>query len=339
MKTELLSRQTNTPIASKTIRILAVDDEPAVIQMVSRYLGGAGYEVDSAANGQEALQKVHRRAPDVLLLDIRMPVIDGLSVCRTLREDFRTKGLPIILCTAKMSLEDRLCGYRSGADDYVIKPFDLDELKVRIEGALERRRWDQGSHPLTHLPGSPGIEEEARRRLEKGGPFAFAYIDIDNFKAYNDAYGYDAGDRIIKEVADSLVQSAVASNLRMGFPGHVGGDDFVLLAPIEAMKLILPEVADGFDARRDAHYSPEDRERGTTRCKNRRGEEQEFPLVALSIAVVSTQTRCITRYARLAEIASELKRYIKSLDHHGRSLIMWDRRTDPAPEVTRGTTR
>jgi PleD family two-component response regulator len=333
MKTEFRSRQTNSQKSPKTTRILVVDDEPTVIQMVTRYLGGSGYLLDSATNGQEALQKVHRRAPDVLLLDVSMPVIDGLSVCRNLRQDFRTKGLPIILLTAKISLEDRLKGYKSGADDYVIKPFDLDELKVRIEGALERRRWDQGTHPLTHLPGSPGIEEEVRRLLEKGGPFAFAYIDIDNFKAYNDSYGYDAGDKIIKEVADSLIESAVASNLRMGFPGHVGGDDFVLIAPLEAMKLILPEIADGFDIRRYAHYPPEDRERGTTRCKNRRGEEQEFPLVTLSIAVVSTQTRCITHYARLPEIASELKQYIKSLDHHGKSLIMWDRRTDMPKEA------
>jgi PleD family two-component response regulator len=333
MNTELLSRNTLFTEGSKTTRILVVDDELTVTQMVSRYLSRAGYELESASNGQEALQKVHRRVPDVLLLDVKMPVIDGLTVCHNLRQDFRTKGLPIILLTAKMSLEDRLRGYQSGADDYVIKPFDLDELKVRIKGALERRRWDQGSHPLTHLPGSPGIEEEVRRCLETSTPFAFAYIDIDNFKAYNDAYGYDAGDRVIKEVADSLIESAVASNLRMGFPGHIGGDDFVLIAPIEAMKLILPEVTDGFDARRYAHYSPEDRERGTTRCKNRRGQDQEFPLVTLSIAVVSTQTRSITHYARLAEIASELKHYIKLQDHHGKSLIMWDRRTDSPKEV------
>jgi hypothetical protein len=94
------------------------------------------------------------------------------------------------------------------------------------------------------------------------------------------------------------------------------------------MKEILPEITERFDAQRLAHYRPEDRERGTTRCKNRRGQEQQFPLISLSIAVVSTQTRQITHYARLVEIASELKRYIKSLDHHGQSLCLWDRRTD-----------
>jgi diguanylate cyclase (GGDEF)-like protein len=312
-------------------RILVVDDEPTVIQMVSRHLGRAGFELDTATNGREALQKIHIQPPDILLLDIRMPVMDGLAVCASLRQDFRTKGLPIILLTAKMTLEDRLRGYQSGADDYVIKPFDLDELKVRIEGALERRRWDQSTHPLTHLPGSPGIEEEVRRRLAIGSPFAFAYIDIDHFKAFNDSYGYEAGDRVIKEVADSLIESAVSSHLRMGYPGHIGGDDFVLIAPIESMQLILPEVVDGFDARRFLHYSVEDRERGITLCKNRRGEEHEFPLITLSIAVVSTLTRHITHYARLAEIASELKHYIKTQDHHGRSLCLWDRRTDCEP--------
>lgn len=333
MNTEPLSYYADSREIEKTARILVVDDEAPVIQVVTRYLNREGYQTDSASNGQEALQKIHHAIPDVLLLDVKMPVLDGLTLCRMLRKDFRTRGLPIILLTAKFALEDRLHGFQSGADDYVLKPFDLDELKIRIDGALQRRRWDQWSHPLTRLPGSPGVEEEVRRYLKEGLPFAFAYIDIDHFKAYNDSYGYEAGDRVIKEVADSLVESTTC-NERMGFPGHIGGDDFVLIAPMEEMKLILPEVAEGFDARRLAHYRPEDREKGMMCCKNRRGQMQEFPLVALSVAVVSTQTRHITHYARLAEIASELKQYIKTLDHHGTSLVMWDRRTDVFDEKT-----
>ncbi len=328
MSTELLSRRIDEGDAPRATRILVVDDEPTVVQIISRFLGREGYHADCAVNGEEALAKIREQMPDVLLLDVKMPVLDGLSVCRAMRADFRTRGLPIILLTGNGGLEDRLQGYKTGADDFLTKPFNLDELKIRVEGALQRRHWDQGTHPLTHLTGSPGIEEEVRRRLGLGEPFAFAYIDIDHFKAFNDVYGYEAGDRVIKEVADSMIQSAIESHTRKGFPGHIGGDDFVLIAPIEDMKEILPEITERFDAQRLAHYRPEDRERGTTRCKNRRGQEQQFPLISLSIAVVSTQTRQITHYARLVEIASELKRYIKSLDHHGQSLCLWDRRTD-----------
>ncbi len=333
MKAELLSRSPDAGNAVRVTRILVVDDEPAVVQVLSRFLVREGYHAGSASNGQEALEKIRQDVPDVLLLDVKMPILDGLSVCRAMRADFRTRGLPIILLTGNWGLEDRLQGYKTGADDFLTKPFNLDELKIRIEGALHRRQWDQGTHPLTHLPGSPGIEEEVRRRLGLGAPFAFAYIDIDHFKAFNDVYGYESGDRVIKEVADSLIRSAVESNARIGFPGHIGGDDFVLIAPIEAMKDMLPEIIERFDVQRLAHYRPEDRQRGTTLCENRRGQSEEVPLIALSIAVVSTQTRKISHYARLAEIASELKRYIKSQPHEGKSLIIWDRRTDvPYPE-------
>jgi GGDEF domain-containing protein len=166
-----------------------------------------------------------------------------------------------------------------------------------------------------------------------GVPFAFAYIDIDYFKSFNDAYGYEAGDGVIKEVADSLISTCTPSDMRRGFPGHIGGDDFVLIGSIEEMKVMLPEITARFDTQRLAHYRPEDRERGSIHCKSRRGEAQEFPLIALSVAVVSTLTRRITHYARLAEIASELKGYVKSQPHEGKSLTIWDRRTDSIKET------
>ena len=332
MQTELLSCRPEPNDPSRAKRILIVDDEPSVVQVVSRFLGREGYQADSASNGEEALAKIRLDIPDVLLLDVKMPVLDGLSVCQRLRADFHTRGLPIVLLTGNGAVEDRLQGFKTGADDYLTKPFYLDELKIRVEGALQRRRWDQGTHPLTHLPGSPAIEEEVRRRLALGEPFAFAYIDIDHFKSYNDAYGYESGDRVIKEVADSLIESAVGPDAAKGFPAHVGGDDFVFIAPIEAMRESLPEIAARFDARREAHYRQDDLAAGSIRCKNRRGEVQEFPLIALSIAVVSTQTRRIRHYARLVEIASELKRFIKVQPHQGKSMVLWDRRIDPPEE-------
>jgi diguanylate cyclase (GGDEF)-like protein len=313
---------------TRPISVLVVDDEPAVVQMVSRYLDNAGYSVETATDGRQALEKIRAHVPDAVLLDIKMPRLDGISVCRALRQDFRTRGLPVIFITAQMALSDRLHGYQSGADDYVVKPFDLAELKVRIEGALRRKRWDQWAHPLTGLPGSPGIEEEVRRRVLRSATFAFAYLDIDYFKSYNDAYGYDAGDRMIKMLAKSLVDSSVAEDMLMGFPAHIGGDDFALIAPPEAMAFILKNVTDQFDAQRDSYYSPDDLERHSVRSMGRTGKEQEFPLVTLSVAVVSTQTRHITHYARLAEIVSELKNYTKQQPHNGKSLVVWDRRKD-----------
>lgn len=315
-------------MASQPVCVLAVDDEEVNLRLIVRALASENYRVATAANGEEALARVRQKPPDLMLLDLTMPVLNGLFVCREIRRDYRTRGLPIIMLTARGSLADRLEGFRAGADDYLVKPFDLEELKVRIDGTLARRRWDLWRHPLTGLPGSPGIEEEIRRRLETGLPFAFAYVDIDNFKAYNDAYGYDAGDRIIKTLGALLLEASRSPDPDPPYPGHVGGDDFVWISSVPFMKEELPALLQDFDVRRFGFYSAEDLARGFIRIKNRQGQEQTFPPVTLTAATVSTETRRILHYARLIEIASELKAYAKRQNHHGQSLCLWDRRTD-----------
>jgi diguanylate cyclase (GGDEF)-like protein len=291
-------------------------------------LNKGGYDVDTACNGQEALQRVSEMAPDLILLDVVMPVMDGLTVCQKLRADITTRSLPIILLTARNTLEDKLKGLGTGVDDYISKPFDLEELQARLEGALERRRYDLSSHPLTHLPGSPAIEDEVWNRLRIGDPFTFAYIDIDNFKAYNDVYGYEAGDKAIKNLGTILIDVVKLAPQGCAFAGHVGGDDFVFISTLDHMKIVLPQIAERFDALRETLYNREDLDLRTIRTKDRQGQERSFPLMTLSVSVVSTAIRRILHYARLVEIANELKKFVKEQNHGGKSLIMWDRRTD-----------
>jgi len=306
-------------------RILVVDDERPNVELLSRLLTNGGYDVSNAHDGEDAIIQIGKNPPDLVFLDVRMPVMNGIEACRRLRSDFRTRSLPIILLTACDSQEDRLRGLRAGGDDYITKPFDWPEVQARLENTLERRRWDLASNPLTHLPGSPAIEEETWKRLRTGLPFAFAYLDLDHFKAYNDIYGYDAGDKIIKRVADGLM-------VRVGeeadsFAGHIGGDDFVFLSTVDGMKRGTAALLAWFDDERKNFYTADHLARGGIQTKNRMGEVKDFPLLSLSVAIVSTQTRRILHYLRLVETASELKRYIKSQPHHGKSLAMWDRRT------------
>jgi diguanylate cyclase (GGDEF)-like protein len=311
----------------KKSRILVVDDEKYNGDLLHRVLAQKGYDVATAANGQDALDQIERASPDLILLDIKMPVMNGLALCEHLRTNFLTRSIPIIFLTAHNTLADRLEGLRMGVDDYMGKPFELEEVNVRVESALQRRQWDLSSHPLTRLPGSPAIEEEVWQRLRIGSSFAFAYIDIDNFKAYNDTYGFEAGDRVIKQLAATLRTVINDPPRGQAFAGHVGGDDFVFLSGIEHMRCVMPKVADDFDAHRKEHYRTEDFERGTIRTKSRQGELRNFPLMSLSIAVISTATRRVLHYVRLVEVASELKHFIKTQDHAGKSLVFWDRRT------------
>jgi DNA-binding response OmpR family regulator len=312
-------------------RILVVDDEPAHTEFLSRYLGRCGFDVISTNEGADALRLVRESTPDLVMLDVVMPGMDGLSVCRNLRNHIPSQSMPVIFLTAKADLNDCLQGFEAGGDDYLVKPCDIQEIKARVESVLRRRRRDLWCHPLTQLPGSPSIEEEVRNRLKHNRPFAFAYVDIDHFKEYNDAYGYDAGDRVIKDLSRMLMGCSIGAPDVEPYPAHVGGDDFVFMATIDGLKEVLPVLTTAFDGRRIRYYRPEDFERGTIALRNRRGDLQNVPLITLSVAVVSTQTRCLQRYARLVGIASELKSYLKSLDHKGQSLIMWDRRSDFSP--------
>lgn len=311
--------------------ILVVDDEPVNRRLLERYLTGAGYSVRLAEDGKQALRQVSERPPDLMLVDIAMPLLDGLSFCRLMRDNLATRAIPIILVTAKNPHESRIRGFAAGADDFMDKPFELDELKVRIEGALKRRRWSLLIQPLTRLPSSPALEEEVWKRLTLDLPWAFAYIDIDNFKAYNDVYGYERGDRVIKDLGNLLIEASLSSQDERPFPGHIGGDDFALVASPAHMERAVQALAAAFDAQRDRYYSPVDRERGVITTQNRRGKAQDFPLMTLTIAVVSSETREIRHYARLVELASEMKHYVKTLDHHGHSLCLWDRRRDRTP--------
>ncbi len=138
-------------------KILVVDDEPEVQNMVSRYLARHGYQTCTASNGEEALSQVRATSPDLVLLDLQMPRMDGLGVCQKLREDPSTTQTPILIMTTRVATEDKVAGLGSGADDYLTKPFDLAELGARIESLLRRNQNTISANPLTHLPGSPSI--------------------------------------------------------------------------------------------------------------------------------------------------------------------------------------
>src|ERR1019366_2303121 len=153
--------------------------------------------------------------------DVLMPGMDGLKLCEMLRRDPGTCAIPILMISAQAQLHERLDGFKAGADDYLAKPFDLLELKARVEGLILRSRRDLWSNPLTHLPGSPGIEADVKRRLAQRGKFVFAYIDIDNFKPYNDVYGSHAGAQVIKDLARFLRDCTGERGFKGVFLGHI----------------------------------------------------------------------------------------------------------------------
>jgi diguanylate cyclase (GGDEF)-like protein len=293
-------------------RILIAEDEPHLREVLRLQLELAGFEVFEACDGQEALERAQEVRPEVVLLDVMMPRMDGYEALRRLRDSYATRFIPVIMLTAKDAREDMLAGFQSGANDYLTKPYDRGELLLRVNNQLSWSRQQREANPLTGLPGNLSINHETERRLGSGEPFALLQVDIDYFKAYNDHYGYPRGDEAIQTLSRILVEAA-SHHGEGNFVGHIGGDDFVLLSTPEHAEAIGQEIIAAFDRAVPALYDAEDRARGFVEVKNRRHELENFPLMSVTIAQVSTDRAQVSHLAQLTDIAQELKAHGKGI--------------------------
>jgi diguanylate cyclase (GGDEF)-like protein len=305
-----------------TESILVVDDDPDIARFVEVNLRSAGYEVSVAGDGEEALERATEIRPDLVLLDVMMPRLDGFEVAQRLRKNPQTANTSIIMLTAKALSSDKVTGLQSGADDYIIKPFDPIELLARVKGTLRRAKEMRNLSPLTGLPGNIRIQEEIERQVREHRPFAVLYVDLDNFKTYNDKYGFVRGDRLIQGTA-RMIQDAVMANDADGFVGHVGGDDFVAMVEPDTAEDVAKRVCERFDQDRSLYYEDEDLDRGFVRMEDRKGVEQDIPLVTVSVGIATTSRRAFAHYGEAVAVATEMKQFAK---RDGGSYYAVDRR-------------
>src|SRR6267142_6236888 len=160
----------------KTV-ILVADDEDAMLSLLREALQSVQYDVVVAHNGEEAIEKLRKTPPDLVLLDVQMPKMSGYDVCKKIKSDVFLRHIPVLMLTAQGSIHHKVTGLESGADDYVTKPFDMDELLARIRTLLRRTRLGLEANPLTRLPGNVTIEKEIMQRIKSEVPFAVLYVD------------------------------------------------------------------------------------------------------------------------------------------------------------------
>ncbi len=307
-----------------------VDDEVHLREILKYHLENAGYRVTLAEGGQEALDKVRRDPPDLVLLDLMMPLVDGNEVCRQLRADFWTSHIPVIMITAKCELEDRLEGLGDGANDYITKPFATAEILARVRNALEWSCSQRQANPLTGLPGNLAIARGIESRLRCGGVFAFVYADLDSFKAFNDHYGYSRGDSAITLTARVLTSVVKEFGNSEDFVGHIGGDDFVVLTTVDLVDKLTTEIVRRFDAEVRSLFAPADLDRGYLEVGNRQGGVARVPLLAITLAVVTDENGPVEHVAQVSDIASELKCFGKRQEG---SVVVRERRGGWSPEI------
>jgi diguanylate cyclase (GGDEF)-like protein len=305
--------------------VLIAEDEDSIAMMLKEALTMARYDVRVAHDGQEAIDQISAEPPDVVLLDVQMPRMNGFEVCKRIKSDVFLRHIPVLMLTAQGTTQNKVIGLESGADDYVTKPFDMDELLARIRTLLRRTRQGLEANPLTRLPGNVTIEKEIMQKIKDGTPFAVLYLDLNEFKAYNDTYGFVKGDDVIRETARIIV--ACVEKVR-GFIGHIGGDDFVAITTPEDAEEICQKTIAEFDAKAPEFYTDEDRTRGYIITKDRRGKETQFPLLSMSIGVVTNQLRKIASIGEVSKIGAEMKHFAKDQDGKHRSAYAIDRRKD-----------
>ncbi len=306
----------------KKEKILIIDDDADIRDVLELSLGDY-YTVFAAVNGKEGLEMVKTKNPDLIITDYNMPVMTGPDFVRQLRKDILLRHLPVIMLTGKGETKDMVVGIESGADDYLVKPFEPETLLVRIRMILKRTIRSLDANPLTHLPGNASIMEELQARIDSGKPFAVGYADLDKFKIYNDKYGFEKGDEVIRATARVIIEASSVNGGPNAFVGHIGGDDFLFICDDANADALSQKIIDIFDRTSLNFYNEEDRNNGYVLGVDRQGNPAKVGLVSISIGIVSNINQKISHVAQVGEIGAELKKFAKAV---GKSNFVRDQR-------------
>ncbi|HTH65740.1 MAG TPA: diguanylate cyclase [Gemmatimonadales bacterium] len=295
---------------------------------VERWMQQSGKQPIPVHDPVELEQMVLRALPSLVLVDADSTGAQGLDACRRLKVDPYTAIVPLVAVTGRHVTERVMEWFSAGADEVVTPLFESSEQSGRLDALVTRTQRDVAVNPSTRLPGTTEIEREIRRRMEAGERFAVCYADLDHFKEYNDRYSYYDGDRVIYLVSRILHDVVKGMIERRGFVGHIGGDDFIFIVPVDDISAVCTEVLTVFDTLIPYQYNEQDRRAGYYFGKDRRGQLHRVPLMTLSIGIVTNEHRKFAHPAQVSELATEMKSYAKTQPG---SVFVVDRRHDSEP--------
>lgn len=288
-------------------RLMIVEDDPDISNMLRIYFNGQGYDVDIAQRGSEALEKTRQVMPHLIVLDIMLPDIDGYEVCRTLRTNTRTSHIPVIFLTQKDERSDKLQGLELGADDYITKPFDIEELKLRVQNAIARAERESLTDPQSGLPAGRLIEDQLRRLIRQKG-WAFMDLRINYFDAFKDVYGFIAANDVLRFAGMLLGEVVDTLGTPNDFIGHAGGDNFVIMTSEATAAEIRLQLKTRFNEEVQSHYNFMDRQQGFMMAPDDSGKMEKSPLMSLAVGLVSPSTHTFADIREITEIAAEERR-------------------------------
>ncbi len=294
--------------------ILVIEDQPMLMTLLTEILTGEGYQVIAAFTGEDGLAHAVQATPDLVLLDLTLPGMDGFAVLHALRAEPRTQSVPVIILTGDTDMRHKLHAFNMfHVNDFLNKPFNNDELLARVSALVHNAQMMIHASPLTRLPSGPLIEQQLELRMRSGAPWAFLYIDLDHFKALNDGYGFWRGNEMIRMLSWAIQDTVTAEGNPDDFVGHIGGEDFVVLTTPDRIHPVCQGVLARFVDGSRHFYRGDDLARGGFVARGRQGTEEIFPLVTVSIAAIpSTGLGATVTLQALSQRAALIKTQSKA---------------------------
>jgi DNA-binding response OmpR family regulator len=289
-------------------RLMIVEDDVDISNMLRIYFSSQGYDVETALRGGDALEKTRQSMPHLIVLDIMLPDINGYEVCRQLRTTTRTSHIPVIFLTQKDERSDRLQGLELGADDYITKPFDIDELKLRVQNAIARSERESLTDPQTGLPAGRMIEDQLRRAIRQPKGWALLDLRINAYEPFKNLYGFIAANDVLRFTAMLVGEVVDELGTVNDFLGHAGGDNFILITAEDKAQAIKARLKTRFKEEVQTHYNFIDRQAGFITAPDEGGKQVQSPLMSLAVGLISPSTHSFADIREITELAAEERR-------------------------------
>lgn len=287
-------------------QIYVVDDSREIIDdILDRFKGESSFEFDNISSNN--LHSAIISIPALFIINedgINVNVKEIIKKIRKSEDNFIT---PIIVVSSNRDEKHRIDVLKGLVEYYIVKPINNDYFFYTIKNIIRLMYINRTVSPLTGLPGNVQIQAELKKRLKKKEKFAVLYFDLDNFKSYNDIYGFINGDHIIKFTADVIFRNVHKYGNKHDFIGHIGGDDFVAIVAPENVKNLCKDIIAEFDAEVKKYFTEEDLERGFLESVNRKGDIEQFPLTSISIGAISNENRKFYNVLEIGEIGAQVK--------------------------------
>lgn len=291
--------------------ILIVEDDTDTLEMLSTYFAALGYNIVTAVMGEDALKICKETPPDLIIQDIRLPDIDGYEVCRRLRQNLRTSQIPVIFLTELKERGDRITGLKLGAVDYITKPFDMQELRLRVRNAIRRAGYESLVSPVTGLPDAKVIDERLKSLLGRQN-WAVLYIGLANVEAFNEAYGFVAGDdalRAVSLIINSVVDEAGSMD---DLIGHVNQAEFLVLTVPERAEVLRDKLADRLTRAIRYFYPLKDRELIEAGLQGDLSQGSAVPALTVEIGMVNGNETLFTSVREVKQAAKAARMPVTS---------------------------